>query len=101
MVQFLGRQGLIREFKVRERLRETPRVPGNQVLRLRLSADDPNAVVLEVDPSTYRIHRLMMEDSVSGQSVEFVFTDIRVDQRVDSKLFEFVRPEGVELIRRR
>jgi outer membrane lipoprotein carrier protein len=75
-----------------------PRVPGAAVLRMYPRREsDVNEVVLDVDPVTFDIRRVRMtyvDDSV----MEFVFDRIETNSDLDRSLFEFVPPDGTEVV---
>ncbi len=75
-----------------------PRVPGAAVLRMYpRRASDVDEVVLDVDPLTFDIRRVRMTYVDSSVS-EFVFDRIEINSGLDRSLFEFVPPDGTEVV---
>jgi outer membrane lipoprotein carrier protein len=100
-LQFLlGRGDLEKSFRVstEERLKST--VPGSVMLRLvpRSSERDYDFVVLELDGKTYDLCRMVIGEK-SGNTSEFLFTDIKTNIKIDDRQFQFKIPKGVEVVR--
>jgi outer membrane lipoprotein carrier protein len=79
--------------------REAPRRSGNRTIELiaRAPAAEYPACVLEVDPSSHRIERLLVDDAV-GNRAEYRFEQARENPGLDAELFQFSPPAGVEVI---
>ena len=76
----------------------TPLVEGDQIVRLiPKNNKDVRAVLMEADPRSFFIHRLVFEYA-DGQSNEFRFTNIQTTP-LDNSVFTFTPPPGVQLIR--
>jgi chaperone LolA len=69
--------------------------PGNQIVKLIPKNKDVPEVLVEVDPSTFLIHRFVSLRA-DGARDEFKFTNIKTDPLEDS-LFKFIAPPGVDV----
>jgi outer membrane lipoprotein-sorting protein len=58
---------------------------------------DLSEVWIEVDPVGYAIRRLVFVHE-DGESQEFLFSNIRTNARLQSSLFNFKVPDGVEIL---
>jgi chaperone LolA len=98
VMMLLGREDLFQDFPERQSGGENPRVPGHRVVRLVPRDKDQPVVTMEVDPRTSLVHRLALAFP-NGDRAQYSFTNIRVDQGVNSSEFEFKAPAGVEVKR--
>jgi chaperone LolA len=81
-----------------ETLGGSPLVEGDQIVRLvPKNNKDVHAVVMEADPRSFFIHRLVFEYA-DGQRNEFRFTNIQTTP-LDNSVFTFTPPPGVQLVR--
>jgi len=58
---------------------------------------DLSELVMEVDPKTFLIRRLVMKHS-DGQTRDFQFSNIRTDSTLPDSLFKFTPPAGVRVL---
>jgi len=94
----LGRENLTSEFTRIEELGTKPLVEGLHVLRMQpRRAGNVSEVILEVDPANFNIRRLVLTQS-DGSRSEFIFMNIRQNNRLPASLFDFKIPPGVEVI---
>ena len=99
IMSLVGRSGLAGQFERFEEPRREPLVPGMRVVRaIPRKKDDIREVELEVDPSTFWIHRLVLSHSDDSRS-EFVFTNIRVNSNLDPSRFSFKLPPGIDVVK--
>ncbi len=91
-----GRGGILDEF---DAALETPEEEG--VLRLRLVPRKPQTDVdratIDAEPGG-RIRSILLED-VQGNRTRFRFEGVRENSGLDERLFRFVVPKGVEVVR--
>lgn len=97
VIFLLGRPGLSKEFGRKERLDGKVMFPGDVLVRLIPNRKDQPPILMEVDPKTYWIRRLVVGDANSRQE-EYVFSDMKPNQKLDAQIFEFKSPAGVEEI---
>jgi len=84
------------EFERFEELRETPRFPGNKVIRmLPHNTKSIQSVLVEVNPATSLIHRFGFTKADKSYT-EYVFTNIKTTP-LENSLFEFKPPPGVRV----
>lgn len=94
----LGRSDLRKEFTRFELLNAKPFLAGTKVIRMYpRRKTDLNEVVMEVDPATYQIRRLMLTHS-DGSHSEFIFSNIRINSGLRPALFDFKVPAGVQVV---
>jgi outer membrane lipoprotein carrier protein len=76
----------------------TPLIAGDTVLRgvPKAMADRVSQVLLEITPGN-QISRIVLEEG-SGSTTEYRITDQKEDVKVSDQRFEFVVPDGVEVI---
>ncbi len=55
-------------------------------------------MVFELDQATYDVRRLVIRER-TGNTSEFVFTDVKTNMAIDNKKFQFKIPKGAEVIR--
>jgi outer membrane lipoprotein carrier protein len=100
-LQFLLGQGdLGKNFHASPEGQVKPTLPDTVMLRLvpRLLEREYNYVILEVDGKTYDLRRIVIREK-TGNTSEFVFTNIATNIKVDDKQFQFKIPKGVEVVR--
>jgi outer membrane lipoprotein carrier protein len=100
-LQFLLGQGdLSRSFSASWETEFRPKLQGT--LLLRLAPRDPQAdytfLVLEIDAATFDIRRMVIHER-TGNTSEFILTDVATNVKVDGKQFDFKVPKGVEVVR--
>jgi outer membrane lipoprotein carrier protein len=94
----LGQSNLHNEFTRFELLNTKPFFEGTKVVRMYpKSKTDLQEVVMEVDPTSYFIRRLLLAHS-DGSRSEFIFSGIRTNTGLRASLFDFAVPPGVEVI---
>jgi outer membrane lipoprotein carrier protein len=94
----LGQSNLHKEFTRFELLNTKPFFEGTKVIRMYPKAKtDLQEVVMEVDPASYFIRRLLLAHS-DGSRSEFIFSSIRTNTGLRAPLFDFSVPPGVEVI---
>jgi outer membrane lipoprotein-sorting protein len=72
-----------------------PLKPGSLVVRLTPHNKDLKDVLIEVDPKSFLIERLVFT-YVDGERNEFRFTDIQT-KRLEDSIFKFIPPPGVQI----
>ena len=99
-LQFLLGQGDIAgSFTVSWEAESAPGEQGAKLLRLMPhSRGDHAYLVLEVDGPSAEIRRIVIHE-LTGNTSEFILTDLAANVRVDGKLFQFKVPRGVEVVR--
>jgi outer membrane lipoprotein carrier protein len=100
-LQFLLGQGsILKSFAVSWDTEWKARLEGTRVLRLtpRSSASEYEYLVIEVDAKTNDLRRMVIREH-TGNTSEFVFSDLATNVKVDKKNFRFSIPKGVEVIR--
>ena len=55
-------------------------------------------LILELDPKTWEIRRLLMQEA-GGNISEFQFTQVAANVKIENSKFRFKIPKGVEVIR--
>lgn len=94
----LGRSNLRNEFTQFELLTSKPFLEGTKVVRMYPKRKtDLTELIMEVDPSSYQIRRLLLAHS-DGSRSEFIFSNIRTNIGVKASLFDFKVPPGVEVV---
>jgi chaperone LolA len=83
------------QFREKHLLPSRPVVEGDSVVRLIPKNKDLQEVLMEIDPRTFFIHRLVIKDA-DGQSNEFTFSNIKTEPLPES-LFKFEPPPGVKV----
>jgi outer membrane lipoprotein carrier protein len=94
----LGRSNLRNEFRSFERLNSQPVVPGTHAIKMNPKRKtDFSEIVIEVEPSTFRVRRLAFT-YVDGGQTEFIFSNIRTNSGLKESRFDFKVPPGVEVV---
>jgi outer membrane lipoprotein carrier protein len=94
----LGQSNLRDEFSRFELLNTKPFFEGTKVVRMYPKRKtDLQEVVMEVDPATHLIRRLVLAHS-DGSRSEFIFSGLRTNTGLPASMFDFVIPKGVEVI---
>ena len=94
----LGQSNLRNEFTRFELLSTKPFFEGSKVIRMfPKRKTDLQEVVMEVDPASYVIRRLLLAHT-DGSRSEFIFSGIRTNTGLRASLFDFEVPAGVEVI---
>ena len=94
----LGRENLGQEFTRFEMLSAKPFLEGTKVIRMiPRKKTDLAEVIMEVDPATFQIRRLILTHS-DGSRSEFIFSNIRINTGLQSAMFDFKAPPGVQVV---
>jgi outer membrane lipoprotein carrier protein len=77
-----------------------PKFEGTLMIRLTPNRKDAefSFLVLELDMRTYDLRRISIRDP-GGSTSEFILTNTTANTKMDTKLFQFKTPKGVEEIR--
>jgi outer membrane lipoprotein carrier protein len=100
-LQFLlGRGDILKSFSVSREPESMARIQGTVSLRLVPREEDPNYsyFVLECDQNTFDLRRILIRER-TGNTSEFILTNVAINVKVDGKQFEFKIPKGAEVIR--
>jgi outer membrane lipoprotein carrier protein len=96
MMFLLGRSNLRDEFSSFALLKTNP--DGTKAIRMYPKRKtDIQELVMDVDPATYHIRRLLLAH-MDGSRSEFIFSNIRINTGVQASLFEFKVPPGVQVV---
>jgi outer membrane lipoprotein carrier protein len=92
-----GRSRLVEAFEVT--FSDTKPQMGGVMLRLlpRHPQEDFDQIELEVEPSSGKVRRVVLVDSLSNRT-EFVFENIKENQNLPDTLFLFTIPSGVDIV---
>lgn len=100
-LQFLLGRGRIPEsFAVSWETELEPAAGGTVLLRLVPRSPEPSYayVVLECDQASYELRRVVIREA-TGHTSEFLLANLRTNVRIDSRMFRFQIPSGVEVVR--
>ena len=100
-LQFLlGRGEITRSFKILPESETRARIEGTVLVRLEPTAPEPDYafLVLEVDSRSYDLRRIVIRER-TGNTSEFLLTDLRVNENYDDRRFRFQIPKGAEVVR--
>lgn len=77
-----------------------PKEAGTHLLRLVPQRKDAGYafLILEVDPRTFELRRIAIREP-AGSTSEFHFGNVSVNEKLESRLFQFKAPKGTEEIR--
>jgi outer membrane lipoprotein carrier protein len=94
----LGRSNLRNEFTKFELLATKPVLSGTKVIRMSPKRKtDLKELIMEVDPQTFQIRRLVLDHS-DGSHSEFTFSNIQTNTGLKSTMFDFKVPPGVQVV---
>jgi outer membrane lipoprotein carrier protein len=94
----LGRSNLRNEFTKFELLSTKPVLSGTKIVRMSPKRKtDLKELIMEVDPETFQIRRLVLDHS-DGSHSQFIFSNIRTNTGLKSSLFDFKVPPGVQVV---
>jgi chaperone LolA len=94
----LGRSNLTSEFTQFQEPTIKPVVAGTRVVRMTPKRKtDLKDLIMEVDPATFQIRRLVLDHNDGARS-EFTFSNIRTNTGLKAAQFEFKIPPGVQVI---
>jgi outer membrane lipoprotein carrier protein len=96
----LGRGDIRKIYDVAREPGSAARFAGSVVLRLtpRGGGAEYAHVLLECDKDRYDLRRIVIEER-TGNTSEFLFSNLATNVKVDSKQFQFKVPKGVEVVR--
>ncbi len=97
---FLGREDIRQNFEVAWETEQEPLIQGAILLRLVPRADTPEYAytVIECDEGTYDVRRVILRER-TGNTAEFIFSNVQTNVRIDNRKFQFKIPKGVEVVR--
>ena len=97
----LGEGNIARSFTASWEVESYARLEQTYLLRLvpKVAEQGYAYLVLEVDQKDNDLRRVVIREA-SGNTSEFLLSNVILNPKVDSKLFEFTIPKGVEVIRR-
>ena len=94
----VGQTNLRGEFEKFTILPQKPEVEGTVVIRMYPRRKTELAeLIMEVDPKTYLIRRLVMKHS-DGITRDFQFSNIKTNGKLPESLFKFTPPAGVRVV---
>jgi len=94
----LGRSNLRNEFTSFILLNQKPYFEGTKVVRMvPKRKTDLKDLIMEVDPQSFQIRRLILEHMDDSRS-EFIFSNIRTNTGLKASQFEFKVPPGVQVV---
>jgi outer membrane lipoprotein carrier protein len=96
----LGGGDIRKNFAVSSETELKPKTEGPHRIRLTPRASETmyDFLVLELDPQTYDLRSIVTRES-TGNTSEFVFTEMTTNVKIENKSFRFKPPKGVEVIR--
>ncbi|MFB3904861.1 MAG: outer membrane lipoprotein chaperone LolA [Acidobacteriota bacterium] len=99
LMLLFGKGDLRSDFEVQEEKELEPRTAGHWLLRLapRTPQGDFSHIVLEADPATAIISRLVVVEPIGARN-EYVFSDVVENQKVSDKVFKLRLPSDVEIV---
>ena len=97
----LGEGNIAKSFTASWEVESSPKLDGTYLLRLvpRVEEQGYAYLDLEVGQKDYDLRRMVIRET-SGNTSEFLLSNVMLNPKVDSKQFEFTIPNGVEVIRR-
>jgi outer membrane lipoprotein carrier protein len=97
---FLGRDDIRKSFEVAWETAQQPLIQGAILLRLIPRGDSAEYAytVIECDQGSYDVRRVMIRER-TGNTSEFVFSNVQTNVKIDSRQFQFKIPKGVEVVR--
>jgi outer membrane lipoprotein carrier protein len=93
----LGRGNLRRDFKRIEWASESPVTAGHRVLRMIPKRGNVRELLVEAEPTTLQLKRLVLINSNGGRS-DFLFSNLRENPLVNDAQFTFTVPAGVQVV---
>jgi len=95
----LGAGDIEKSFLVEPEDAFKPSVEGNQIIRLKpRSETDYSLLILEIDDETSDLVRLIIQEQ-DENTREYLFTDLKLDDKVSKEKFKFIIPEDAEVHR--
>ncbi len=99
-LQFLlGKGDILASYAAAWETELKPKTQGDRMVRLtpRAAGAEYDYLVLELDPATLNLRRLVIRER-SGNTSEFIFTDLKTNLKIEKRRFHFDVPKGVEVI---
>ena len=99
-LQFLLGQGdILKDFAAAPEIDFKPKFEGSIILRLtpRHREADYIFLTLELDRKTYDLRRIIIKE-ITGNTSEFVLSNLVTNAKIDPKLFQFKMPKGIEVV---
>jgi outer membrane lipoprotein carrier protein len=100
-LQFLLGQGdILKSFVASKEGEFRAKFEGSVLLRLTPRSREPDYafLVLECDQRTYELRRIVIRE-LTGNTSEFVLSNLVMNVKIDGKQFQFKIPKGVEVVR--
>jgi outer membrane lipoprotein carrier protein len=100
-LQFLLGQGdILKSFVASKEAEFRAKFEGSVLLRLTPRRREPDYafLVLECDQRTYELRRIVIRE-LTGNTLEFVLSNLVMNVKIDGKQFQFKIPKGVEVVR--
>jgi outer membrane lipoprotein carrier protein len=96
----LGAADISGSFQIAWETQFKPRIADALLVRLtpRKSQSEYSSLALALDPATYEIRAILIRES-SGNTSEFLFSNVATNVRLQNKFFQFKPPKGVEVVR--
>ncbi len=96
----LGEGNIAASFKASPETEMKPRLQGT--IQVRLTPHTPDSeyswLVLEIEPRSSDIRRIVIRER-TGNTSEFLFTNMETNVKVETSQFRFKMPKGVEIVR--
>lgn len=99
-LQFLlGKGDILKSFSASWEHENRPRVEGTLLIRLvpREPRSDYAYVVIEIDGRTYDLRRIVIRER-TGNTSEYLLSDLAVNVKIDDKKFRFKIPKGAQVV---
>jgi outer membrane lipoprotein carrier protein len=95
----LGSVDIYRNYDVDWELSILPESDLTCLIRLTSHQPEPgySYLILELDRETWNLQRLIIRET-TGNTSEFLFTDVKTNVKIDDRKFEFEPPEGVDIV---
>jgi outer membrane lipoprotein carrier protein len=96
----LGARNISESFAVSWETEFKPKAEHTVLIRLTPHATGAayRFVVLELDGATFDVRRIIVCEPTNN-TMEFLLSDVKINEKIDKKQFQFNRPKGVEIIR--
>jgi len=96
----LGGADIKKNFSVMPESGFRPIAEHTVLLRLipRSGGGDYDFLVIEIDPNTFELRRIIIREH-GGNTSEFVLTNVIVNTKMENKEFQFKPPRGIEVVR--
>jgi outer membrane lipoprotein carrier protein len=96
----MGASDINRNFAISWEQEFKPKTERAALIRLTPRAHEPayQYLVLELDPIAFDLRRIVVCEH-TGNTMEFLLSNVNTNTRIDAKQFQFKLPKGVEIIR--